>query len=140
MLKNTFVFALTSTLVIVAISQSSAQSSSRTGYREVNVTQFVSQKQISGLTPNQTAVKLFGYPGEAEGRNAENVEVKYPASNTAVIMLTQEGLADDSVNSLRNRVEMRRAQNSKWQIVWVGEQTKCQKGRGSQTWTAKPCL
>ncbi len=34
---------------------------------------------------------------------------------------------------MRYRVEMQRIQG-KWQIIWVGSQSKCQQGRGHQTW------
>ncbi|MFH7029676.1 MAG: hypothetical protein ACHBN1_31015 [Heteroscytonema crispum UTEX LB 1556] len=140
MLKKTLVLtAVVSTLISgVTIAQTWAQTSARSDYRIVNVNNFVSQYKLSGLTPNQSAVKLFGYTGEEDGRKSEQVAVTYPTRDTALIMLTTEGLANDSVNSLRNRIEMRRTQN-KWQVVWVGEQNKCQKGRGSQTWTAKIC-
>lgn len=146
MLKNKLVFAaIAGTVTSAAVigwtnHQTPAQSSSRTPYRAINVQQFVSQNRISGLNPNQTAVKLFADKEEAEGRQSESIDIKYSRNNTAVIMLTKEGLADDSVRALRQRIEMQRNQNGRWSVIWVGEQNKCQRGRGSQTWTAKSCL
>lgn len=119
--------------------RTNSQVSNRAGYRVVNVKQFVSQNSISALNPNQAAVKLFADAEEAEGRSAESLNIKYSRANTAVILITKEGLGDDSVRSLRKRIEMRRTANGKWEVIWVGEQYKCQKGRGSQTWTAKLC-
>lgn len=136
MLKQSVILAaLATTLVSVA---ATAQSSARSGYRVVNVKNFVTQNQLSNSNPNQVAVKLFADTEEAEGRKSENVEVNYPTRDTAVVLMTKEGLADDSVAAIRRRVEMQRTQ-SKWQVTWVGEQNKCARGRGSQTWTSKLC-
>ena len=106
----------------------------RAGYKVVNTKEFINNQQLKISTPNQIAVKLFGYPGEEEGRKAESVSVDYSnRDNRAVILNTKEGLADDSVAAMRYRVEMQRIQG-KWQIIWVGSQSKCQQGRGHQTW------
>lgn len=130
---------LATTLVSVAtIVQSFAQSSARSGYRVMDVKNFVTRNQISNSNPNQVAVKLFADAEEAEGRKSENVEIKYPTLDTAVVLMTKEGLADDSVAAIRRRVEMQRSQNQ-WRVVWVGEQNKCARGRGSQVWTSKLC-
>lgn len=136
--------AVASTLVTGAIAtltttQINAQMSGRFGYRVVDVKQFVNQNKLNNLNPNQTAVRLFSNQEEADGRNSENVEVKYSRSNTAVVLMSKEGLADDSVRAIRQRVEMRQNQNGKWEVVWVGEQNKCQPSRGSQVWTSKLC-
>ncbi|BAZ10265.1 hypothetical protein NIES4071_20800 [Calothrix sp. NIES-4071] len=139
MLKQSVVLAaLATTLVSVATAQSFAQGSARSGYRVVNVKNFVANNQISNSNPNQVAVKLFADAEEAEGRKSENVDVKYPTRDTAVVVMTKEGLADDSVAAIRRRVEMRRVQN-RWQVTWVGEQNKCARGGGSQVWTSKLC-
>ncbi|OKH54600.1 hypothetical protein NIES2101_07280 [Calothrix sp. HK-06] len=136
MLKQSVVLTtLAVTLVSVA---ATAQSSARSGYRVVDVKKFVAQNQISTSNPNQVAVKLFADTDEAEGRKSENVEVKYPTRDTAVVVMTKEGLADDSVAAIRRRVEMQRSQN-KWRVVWVGEQNKCARGKVSQVWTNKLC-
>ncbi|TWH43111.1 hypothetical protein [Dulcicalothrix desertica] len=136
MLKQSVVFTILATIFISAVA--TAQSSGRSGYRVVDVKNFVAQNQILNSNPNQVAVKLFADAEEAEGRKSENVEVKYPMRDTAVIVMTKEGLADDSVAAIRRRVEMQRSQN-KWRVVWVGEQNKCARGKVSQVWTSKLC-
>ncbi|MEG4148795.1 hypothetical protein [Microcoleus sp. Pol12B5] len=57
---------------------------------------------------------------------------------TAVIVQTVVGLADDSVVGMRNRIELRLRQN-KWEIVWIGRQSKCQPNRGHQDWASGRC-
>ena len=94
----------------------------RAGYKVVNTKEFINNQQLKISTPNQIAVKLFGYTGEEEGRKAESVSVDYSNRDRAVILNTQEGLADDSVAAMRYRVEMQRIQG-KWQIIWVGSQS-----------------
>jgi hypothetical protein len=136
MFKNTIILAAIASILVPGATI--AQTSARANYRVININTFISRKQISGLTPNQTAVKLFGYQGEEEGRRREEIAVTYSRPDTAIIMLTKEGLADDSLFAIKNRVEMRRARNG-WQVIWVGEQYKCHQGRGSQAWSAKLC-
>ncbi|BDA73429.1 hypothetical protein CAL7716_075950 [Calothrix sp. PCC 7716] len=136
MLKQSIVFTILATTFFSPVA--TAQSSGRSGYRVVDVKNFVAQNQILNSNPNQVAVKLFADAEEAEGRKSENVEVKYPTRDTAVVVMTKEGLADDSVAAIRRRVEMQRSQN-KWRVVWVGEQNKCARGRGSQVWSGELC-
>ncbi|NJL84504.1 MAG: hypothetical protein HC890_19090 [Chloroflexaceae bacterium] len=136
MLKKAFVLATMASTLVPSVTI--AQTSARSNYRVINVSNFVSQKQISGLTPNQAAVKLFGYQGEEEGRRREQIAVTYSRPDTAIVLLTKEGLADDSLFAIKSRIEMRRAKN-RWQVIWVGEQYKCHQGRGSQNWSAKLC-
>lgn len=136
MLKKLLAFAaVASTLLSGA---TTAQTAARSNYRVINISNFVSQKQIFGLGPNQAAVKLFGYQGEEKGRRREEIAVTYSRPDTAIILLTKEGLADDSLFAIKTRVEMRRAKNG-WQVIWAGEQYKCHQGRGSQAWSAKLC-
>lgn len=79
---------------------------------------------------------------EEEGRFSEDISVTYPGgfvgAQTAIILYTILGVADDSVNSIRDRIELKRSQN-KWEIIWVGRQFKCQSGRGHQEWSGVLC-
>lgn len=75
---------------------------------------------------------------EEEGRSSEDISITYSPGETALIVYTRIGVADDSVNSIRHRIELKRNQN-KWEIVWVGRQFKCQSGRGHQDWSGILC-
>ncbi len=139
------IFILKTSLIISAVACTQVynaalaqKSNPRSGYQSINVQQFVSANQISVSTPNQVGVQLFRETEEIEGRKSETVSITYPTPNTAIIMHTEEGLADDSVAAMRHRLELQRRQN-KWQIIWVGRQTKCQPGRGHQNWSSKLC-
>lgn len=114
------------------------QSNARADFRVINVQEFISSKRIRVSTPKAVAVQLFSNSEEEEGRKSEEISVAYPTGETAVIVHTIVGLADDSVAGIRNRIELRRNQN-KWEIVWVGEQYKCQPNRGHQDWSGSVC-
>jgi hypothetical protein len=110
----------------------------RSNFRVLNVEEFISGNRIRDFDPKAVAIQLFSNSFDEEGRKSEDISVAYPTRETAVIVYTIIGLADDSVGGIRNRIELKRNQN-KWEIVWVGEQYKCQLGRGHQDWSDKLC-
>ncbi|MGF1519448.1 MAG: hypothetical protein ACFCVB_16830 [Nodosilinea sp.] len=57
----------------------------------------------------------------------------------ALVLLTQTGLADDSVNGMRYRLEFV-PDGDQWQLDWAGRQVRCQAGRGSEDWSTDLCL
>ncbi len=116
-----------------------SQDNSRSDFRVISVQEFISSNRIKDSNPKSVAVQLFSNSlEEEEGRNSEDISVAYPTRETAVIVHTIIGLADDSVAGIRNRIELKRNQN-KWEIVWIGEQYKCQSGRGHQDWSGSIC-
>ncbi|MEM7578916.1 MAG: peptidoglycan-binding domain-containing protein [Cyanobacteria bacterium P01_A01_bin.80] len=110
----------------------------RFDFRVISVQEFISSNGIKDFNPKSIAVQLFNNSFDEEGRKSEDISVAYPTRETAVIVYTIIGLADDSVGGIRNRIELKRNQN-KWEIVWVGEQYKCQLGRGHQDWSGSLC-
>ncbi len=136
MLKLSLILAtLISTQLLGA---ASAQSNPRSGFGTIKVQEFISSNRIKVTIPKAVAVQLFSNLEEQEGRKSEDISVAYPTRETAVIVHSIVGLADDSVGGIRNRIELRRNQN-KWEIVWVGRQYKCQLGRGHQDWSSSLC-
>lgn len=115
----------------------------RADFQAIDVQEFISSHRIRVSTPKAVAVQLFRHEeGEEEGRFSEEISVEYPEGfpfgETATIVHTILGLADDSVRGIRYRIELKRKQN-KWEIIWVGEQYKCQPGRGHQDWSSVLC-
>jgi hypothetical protein len=136
MLKLSLILAtLISTQLLGA---ASFQSNPRSGFGTIKVQEFISSNRIKVTIPKAVAVQLFNNLEEQEGRKSEDISVAYPTRETAVIVHSIVGLADDSVGGIRNRIELRRNQN-KWEIVWVGRQYKCQSGRGHQDWSSSLC-
>ena len=114
------------------------QPATRSNYESINVKQFLRDRQISVSNPKDIAAKLFSSDRETEGRKSDAISVEYPTRETAVIMYTVVGLADDSVAAQQHRIELAFRQN-KWEILWIGRQSKCQPNRGHQNWAAGRC-
>lgn len=74
----------------------------------------------------------------------ELIRVNYPAPDKAVVTVTRNGLADDSVKATRTRYEFSQADSSSdsqklWELTQVTEQNKCQSGRGPDDWSGDLC-
>ena len=74
----------------------------------------------------------------------ELIRVNYPAPDKAVVTITRNGLADDSVKATRTRYEFSEADGSSdgqklWEMTQVTEQNKCQSGRGPDDWSGDLC-
>jgi hypothetical protein len=91
-----------------------------------------------GATPTEVALSAFGSTEPGEGNFTEDVVVVEETANQALVVLTQTGLADDSVNGMRYRLEFV-PEGDQWRLDWAGRQVRCQSGRGSQDWTTELC-
>jgi hypothetical protein len=89
--------------------------------------------------PTQLALELFGTSEPVEGNFSEAVDTVVESETQRVVTLTQTGLADDSVEAKRYRLDFVPAGDN-WQLDWVGDQQRCREGRGPQEWTTEPCL
>lgn len=114
------------------------QPATRSNYESINVKQFLGDRKITVSNPKDIAAKLFSRDQESEGRKSDGISVEYSTRETAVIEHTVIGLADDSVATMRHRIELVFRQN-KWEIMWIGRQSKCQPNRGHQNWAAGRC-
>ncbi|MEG4322325.1 MULTISPECIES: hypothetical protein [unclassified Microcoleus] len=115
-----------------------SQPATRSNYESINVKQFLGDRKITVSNPKDIAAKLFSGDRESEGRKSDGISVEYPTRETAVIVHTVVGLADDSVAGMQHRIELGFRQN-KWEILWIGRQSKCQPNRGHQNWAAGSC-
>lgn len=112
----------------------------RFNFQVVNVQDFISSNQIQATNPKTVASQLFRGAEDEDGRIFEEISITYVSPReTAVILRTIIGLADDSVRGVRFRIELKRNQN-RWEIIWVGRQFRCQPGRGQQDWAATLCI
>jgi hypothetical protein len=88
-----------------------AQPASRSNYESINVKQFLGDRKITVSNPKDIAAKLFSRDQESEGRKSDGISVEYPTRETAAIVHTVVGLADDSVAGMRHRIELAFRQN-----------------------------
>ncbi|MEM8638425.1 MAG: hypothetical protein AAGG51_06415 [Cyanobacteria bacterium P01_G01_bin.54] len=120
-----------------------ARSANRSVYRTIEPAEFAQRFRLTGYDPRTVALDLFAeMTGEREGRQSEGFTIDYHRSETAfgaTVQLTVVGLADDSIAAQRFQVELEWDAKQDWQLVWVGEQWRCQDGRGIVEWTNQRC-
>ncbi|MBD1874862.1 hypothetical protein H6F75_15350 [Nodosilinea sp. FACHB-131] len=106
----------------------------RTDYTEVPV-----PGGAVGEEPTEIALAAFGSTEPGEGNFEEEVELVGQTDDQALVVLTQTGLADDSVNGTRYRLEFV-PEGDQWRLDWAGSQVRCQPDRGSQEWSTDLCI
>lgn len=106
----------------------------RTDYTEVPV-----PGGAVGEEPTEIALAAFGSTEPGEGNFEEEVELVDQTDDQALVVLTQTGLADDSVNGTRYRLEFV-PEGDQWRLDWAGQQVRCQLDRGSQEWSTDRCM
>ena len=121
-------------------------SNSPADYRPISIAEYWSDKPAENHTsaignPKEIALSALGLTEIVESER-EEVELDYPSDNLATVTITQTNLPDDSVAGIRYLVHFapygdRNAQ--KWQVVWAGQQFKCQLGRGNEDWSPDLC-
>ena len=122
-------------------------SNPKTDYRPISIDQYWSDKPTSkdtssiGEDPVAIARSALGLTEIVESER-EEVELDYPSDNLATVTITQTNLADDSVAGIRYLVHFAPYGDNdaeKWQVVWAGQQFKCQPGRGEEDWSPDLC-
>ncbi|WOD39842.1 hypothetical protein [Nodosilinea sp. E11] len=107
----------------------------RADYNEVPVPE---DDSTVGTDPTQIALAVFGSTEPGEGNFTEYADLIEETDAGALVLLTQTGLADDSVNGMRYRLEFV-PEGDQWRLDWAGQQARCQPGRGSEDWTTDLC-
>lgn len=100
---------------------------------------FPENANLVGDDPQEMALAIFGVSEPVEGNFQEQVSLVEETDSQAIVMLTQTGLADDSVEGTRYWLEFVR-QGQKWQLNWTGRQVRCYDDRGSQIWSKNSCI
>lgn len=116
--------------------------SDRNRYTPIPLNTFPRDTALTGTDPKSLALSLIDLPA-TEGNAQKQTSVSTQKGQSAVVMLSQIGLADDSVQGLRYRFEFASKgmmdDEEKWQMVWMGRQQLCWPGRGPEEWTNQPC-
>lgn len=117
--------------------------SDRNRYTTLALETLPTHTSLKGSDPKAIALSLVDLP-ETEGDSQKRTSVSIRKGQSAVVMLSQVGLADDSVQGIRYRLEFEplgiRDGEEEWQLVWMGRQQLCWPGRGPEEWTKKTCL
>ncbi|MGC9503908.1 hypothetical protein [Baaleninema sp.] len=112
----------------------------RSNYRNVEIAPFTQRYDLEPGNLNEIAAQLLESGDSAEGRQQETIKIDYPGIDRdyAIIEHTQIGLPDDSVGSIRYRIELQPSPNG-WAIEWVGAQYQCRRGGNPNRWTSRLC-
>ena len=88
----------------------------------------------------RTAIE-FTNVGEGEATTTSVVAFEGPegSADEASVIVTRDGLADDSVRALRYRIVLERADDRSWRLRSAQRTQRCQRGRGSQAFSTKLC-
>jgi hypothetical protein len=114
--------------------------SARADYRDVDLSRVASQTSLVTADPESLARMVFGVEEPTtEGNFQQSVDVDMANPSQAVVTLTQMNLLDDSVQSIRYRLEFM-PEGNQWRLDWVGAQNRCYRGRDPQEWTADLCV
>jgi hypothetical protein len=88
----------------------------------------------------RTAVE-FVHAGEGDAATTSVVATQGPEgnANTATVTVTRDGLADDSVRSVRYELVLERADDGVWRLRSARSLHRCQPQRGSQEFSTELC-
>jgi hypothetical protein len=86
------------------------------------------------LDPERHAAATFA--GDA---SSTRVTTLRGGADRRTLLITQEGLMDDSVRDQRIRLTYSRA-GDEWMPGFASTQRRCHQGRGHQDWSAEPCV
>lgn len=103
-----------------------------------NTVELPAEALLVGADPEQVTRDLFGFTEPVEGNFNESVVTLLDSPEQQVVTITQTGLPDDSVEGRLVRLDFL-PDGENWQVDWVGQQQRCQEGRGSQEWTTELC-
>ena len=130
--------------------RSSAETTNpKADYRPISIAEYWDERPSSGIVkpsaigedPVKIALSALGLTEIIESER-EEVELDYPSDNLATVTITQTNLADDSIAGIRyliNFAPYGDSDDEKWQVVWAGQQFKCQPGRGDENWSPDLC-
>jgi hypothetical protein len=126
------------TIAFSTIAPAQSNPNPRTAYRPVELSRLAAAK----LVGSHPATPIFEAFNPSSEQQSAQLDLRYPDSKRAIAILTLNGLQDDSVRDQRYRVELVQqgsVEKPQWKIVWAGQQFRCQRGRGQQTWSSQLC-
>ena len=111
----------------------------RTNYREVELRELARRGfPLQGADPREITFNMLGRATLEEGEQPSVLE-RQSFTEYSVVIITNEGMADDSVGAQRYRLEFEPIDDQRWQIVWAGTQQRCRRGDNSEEWVTQLC-
>lgn len=75
---------------------------------------------------------------EEEGRPSRIIEIA-KADIGVVVIITDDGFADDSVRGAKHRIELKKGTDGAWKLIKAGRAWTCQSSRGHQNYSRQLC-
>lgn len=114
------------------------QVSARNQYQEQSLDTLFPDLPVIGSDPEAIAFEALGRTTLGEGEDPTEVETVATYDDYLVVMLTNFGLADDSIGGFRYRLEFEYFDNDQVKLIWVGQQQYCRRSRPPE-WTTDLC-
>lgn len=86
----------------------------------------------------QVVLKFVGDNERARKRSIEITSLPERFSDAEVVV-TREGLMDDSISGVQHRLKLHRTDRGYWQIDSATRAQKCHQDRGHTTYSSTPC-
>jgi hypothetical protein len=95
----------------------------------------VDPARLSG--PDPEAAARTTYVGDAQSTRVETIRNGH---DRRVVLVTHQGLMDDSIQDQRFRITYVRDSEGLWSPQYAGQQQRCRSGRGHQDWGPERCV
>jgi hypothetical protein len=102
---------------------------------------FVAEERPAFATSALRTAVEFAHAGDGDAATTSVVAFEGPEGNAseASVVVTREGLADDSVRALRYVIALERAGDGTWRLRSARSLQRCQPERGHQEFSTKLC-
>jgi hypothetical protein len=80
------------------------------------------------------------FAAASEEGTTSSVQTLRAGPHVHVVLVTSQGLADDSIRDERTRVTYTRDMDGGWLPQYAGRQRRCRDGRGHQEWGPAACV
>ena len=89
-------------------------------------------------SPDDLILVYYNYPEGEEGGERIHTESKEIGDGRYEIILTHEGLMDDSMQGIRIKM-IAQKEGKYWSVEEIGKTWKCYEGRGHTEWGTEQC-
>lgn len=114
------------------------QVSARNQYQAQSLESLFPALPVIGPDPEEIAFEALGRTTLGEGEEPTEVETLATYDEYLVVILTNLGLADDSIGGFRYRLEFESFDNDQVKLIWVGQQQYCRRSN-PPAWTTDLC-
>ena len=119
---------------------------SNAAYQNINVNRFnrlidlgSQRREAWTRSATQVVVRIIGDMQEVKTRTIRFVSPSAEGGDSMTVVVTDNGLLDDSVRSERLRLELKKNRSGVWRVISGRRSWRCQQGRGHQNFSAAPC-